>query len=166
MEDVDNALKTAIENEIKSHSLYSDASKKIEEKAIKEALIFLAKQELGHIKNIKKFSSDYLKKNFSYKIPKHDRKIKSLFGKVISSKDIMLTKELERVYKLALEIEISGYDYYKKTMEETANENLKRFFKFLTEEENNHYILLEGTYKFLKEPSLFYAGDENWNFEG
>jgi rubrerythrin len=173
MEDkeINNALKTAIAMEIKSYQLYDGALKsgKIREKILMETFDFLAKQEKGHIENIKKFAEDCLHKNkkgIKYKIPKHDRKIKSLFGKIIKSKDLVLSKEADKIYRTALAIETSGYNYYKKIMENTKNEIPKSFFKFMTEEENNHYVLLEGTHNFLKNPSLFNAGNESWNFEG
>jgi len=165
MINIDEALRIAIENEAKSYALYDEASKKIKEKPLKENFSFLAKQELGHIENINKFSNEYLKRKFKYKVPKHDRKIKKLFNVMIKKK-IFLTKEIERTYRLALEIERSGYEYYLELMKKSREENMKKFFKFLMQEENNHYVLLEGTYNYLKDPSLFNAGNESWNFEG
>ncbi|MFH1505470.1 MAG: ferritin family protein [archaeon] len=168
-----DALKTALDNELKTHMFYVDAEKKAKSKFSKKTFSFLAEQELGHIQKIKKFIKGADKKIDQIDI---DMEVAEMFFK--KSKDFFestvehFKQKLKaddsdlNIYKVGKEIEQSGFDFYKKAFEDANTENLKAFFKFLMEQEQLHYQLLENSLDYIENPEGFFFDQENWNFEG
>jgi len=167
------ALKLALENEIKSHEFYKEAEKKSQNDLGKKTFAFLAKQELGHITKIKKFITE-LNENFTHIDIQMEsekdffEKSKTFFEHTIKhfAQKLKADSSDLKAYKVAMEIERSGHDFYKKAYEKAKTKNIKAFFKFLMEQEQLHYQLLENTYSYMKNPEGFFLDQENWNFEG
>ena len=75
------------------------------------------------------------------------------------------TDELE-AYRIAMELENKGYDFYKKTLESVSDPAVKELYKFLLSEEEAHHDLLSSTYEYLKNPAAWFAKDEKPIVEG
>ncbi len=52
-------------------------------------------------------------------------------------------KELEKILKTAIEVEINGMETFIRLAKETQNENGKRMFQRLTKDEKEHQVILE-----------------------
>ena len=69
-------------------------------------------------------------------------------------------------HKTALELEKKSYEFYEKQYEQTDDPELKKFFKFLMEQENAHYQLIQNAYHYIQNPEHFFAEEEKWIVEG
>ena len=168
-----DALKVAIGNEIKGRKLYLSFSKKTKIEAVKKLFTYLADQELVHIEVIKKFQSN-INADINYiEVKNHFEKMgikaqSEFFNHTVAhfNKKVKPSTTDLNAREIAMEIEHSSYDYYKKCYEKTIKESLKKFFKYLMEQESGHYMLIRNMYDFLQDPHQFYASEEKWNFEG
>ena len=166
------ALKLALHNELKSYDFYKAAEKKAKSNFSKKTFSFLAEQELGHIDMIKEFiedSEEHVDADVQME-SKEDffEKSKDFFENTIRhfAQKLKADKTDLNIYTVAMEIETSGFEYYKKALEKAKTKNLKIFFRFLMEQEQFHYQLLENSYSYLNNPQGFFFNQENWNFEG
>ena len=66
----------------------------------------------------------------------------------------------EEIFSLAMEIEESGYAYYKTIADSTENATLKQLFSFLAEQEIRHYKFFETLNK---DASLDITGSDDWD---
>ncbi len=66
----------------------------------------------------------------------------------------------EEIFSLAMEIEKSGYAYYKTITDSTENAILKQLFSFLAEQEIRHYEFFETLNK---EAGLDVIGSDDWD---
>ncbi len=162
--DIKIALQTALDFEKKGHKIYKEASEKTKNPFVAKTFNYLAEQELIHIKEIKQYiekekielKGDKLedtKKFFLMTTKKFKEKTK------ISDDDI-------KAHETALELEQNAYNFYKQQYNKTDKENLKKFFKFLMEQENVHYELIQKAYDYIKDPVGFYTEQENWIMDG
>ena len=158
------ALNTALKNEIDSYDFYKNVEEKASDPLTKKTFHFLAEQELGHMDKIKKYG---LIKDVDseFSTEKVRENVKTLFDKNIKEFSKKLKSDLGP-YKAALDIETTGFTYYKQASESTNNPKLKKFFIFLMKEEQIHYTLIENSMKYIQSPEDFFAQEEDWFFEG
>ena len=170
--DIQNALKTAIEMEIKGQVFYKEVAEKYEKGLTKDIFTGLAKDEITHKNAIEKYYSSIkddknlpsLKSILSAE-PERDRTIfKKSFDELTSALDS--GADLVAAYKTGMELEKTGYDYYEKVLGAVEDQKLKDLFQFLLKEENQHYTLLASTYDYLTRPQDAFDDEEKPIFEG
>lgn len=161
------ALHTALEFEQKGHNIYEEAAKNTENELVRRTFSYLAKQEVFHINEIKK----YIEKNVS--------EVNLGGDSAEATQEFFLTTVDEfkqgvdkvsdndlNAYRKGLELEEQSYDFYRRQFELATDDKAKKFFTFLMEQENAHYELLKKGMDYVMDPVSFYAREENWNFEG
>ncbi len=158
------ALQTALDFEKKGEKIYKDTAAITKNPIVKKTFSYLAEQELNHINEIE----EYIEKN---KIEMKGDKLedtKRFFTMTVNEfkEKTELSDDDLNAHKTALELEQSSYDFYKEQFEQADDAELKKFFKFLMEQENNHYVLIQKAYEYIKDPSDFYAEEEHWVLEG
>ena len=162
--DLKKALQTAFDFEEKGHRIYEGVSTKTENPIVAKTFSYLANQELIHVEVIK----GYMKKE---KIElkgdklKETKKFFSMTVKEFKERAELSDDDL-KAHETALGLEQKSYNFYKTQSEKTTNKELKKFFMFLMEQENNHYELVQKTYEFIKNPVGFYTEEEKWLVEG
>lgn len=162
---IKQALQTALNFEQKGEKAYYDAATNSSNELVRKTFSYLAKQELNHIKEIQNFiksskvqlkgdkASD-TKKFFEMSVKQFKRKIE-------------LSKDDLKAYEIALKLEQNAFSFYKKQKEAIDDDDgLKKFFSFLMEQENAHYVLIQNIYSFMKDPEHFMVKEEGWMFEG
>jgi len=166
------AMKLAIENEHKVRDFYLEHAKELSDELAKKTFIFLADEELKHIDAI----TEFMKSIHEGNVPEieggpEDEAIgrtKEFFS--LSIKEYALkakaTKKDISVYELGLEMELKGYNFYKKSAEEATHPNVKALFEFLVKEEDSHYHLLQNALDYFKDPESYFQSEESWLFEG
>ena len=150
------AIKLATENEIRIRNFYLEHAKDMNDELAKKTFIFLANEELKHIEAINEFTKSIKE----HETPKVDGESDD---EAIKAK---ATKKEISVYELGLEMELKGYNFYKKASEDAIHPNVKTLFAFLTKEENSHYLLLSNALNYFKSPEEYFQSEEDWNFEG
>ncbi len=158
------ALNKALDFEQKGHDIYEEIAKKTKNQIVAETFSYLADQELSHIQGIK----DYLENNqieLGGEAPSHTKEFFTMTVKEFRKKTA-LSKDDIKAHETALELEKSSYEFYKKQNISTKDEELKKFFSVLMDQENAHYELIQKAYEFIKNPTAFYTEEEGWMADG
>ena len=162
--DIKKALQTALNFEEKGHHIYEGISTKTENPIVAKTFRYLASQELIHIEVIKEYMEKERIELKGDKL-KETKKFFSMTVKEFKEKTELSDDDL-KAHETALELEQKSYDFYKAQGKKTINKELKKFFMFLMEQENNHYELVQKAYEFIKNPVGFYTEEEKWLVEG
>lgn len=166
------AIRLATENEVKVRNFYLEHAKDMDDELAKKTFMFLADEELKHIDAI----NEFMKSIHDGEVPEIDGgtedeaigRSKEFFSTSIQEyalKAKASRKELQ-VYELGLEMELKGYNFYKKSASEAKHPNVKALFEFLVKEEDAHYHLLSNAFQYLKNPENYFQDEEDWMFEG
>jgi rubrerythrin len=169
MENIQEALGTAVEMERSGYDLYIKAAQKTSNKLGRSTLEAIAAKELDHIKAIEEFAAHNIGKAIESIKPKNKKEyIKPIMDKLSKSLDENVSKDsdLEKAYKVAMELEKKTYDFYQKLSKGSKEPQAKKFFEFLMGEENTHYELLSETLEYLNSPKDWYREKERWLVEG
>lgn len=165
-----DALRFAIDYERKGEEYYRRAVDKAQNPFAKKALIFLADEEVEHIRKIEEFNqymlgvSDFdLDSECAVGLP--DRVMEFIdtakaAGKPASPADL---SDLA-VYDLAMATEKQGFEMYASVRDSSGDERLKRFFGFLAGEEVIHHKLLAESKKYLEDQSYYFEEAGGWIF--
>ncbi|MFP4402822.1 MAG: ferritin-like domain-containing protein [Nanoarchaeota archaeon] len=165
MNEKEDIFVKALEFEKKGYKLYKEAGDSSFNPFVKKIFLFLANEELNHIMAIEKYIKENdLSINFGF----NKNEVKDFFNMTIDEfkEGIEFTENEIKVYEKALDLEKSGFDFYKTKANETNNNEIKDFLLFLVEQEKSHYLMLEKSLKFIKNPVNFFALQEDWSFEG
>ena len=160
------ALDTALEFEKKGFKIYIDAAKNTENDIVRKTFEYLAGEENNHIEDIK----EYIEKTSPDFELRGDKlpEVKKRFNKIIGGleKTTELSDDDIEAHEAGMRFEKEAYVFYKDQLEKTDDEDAKKFFKFLMEQEEAHYELIEKTYDYIKNPEGWYAEEEGWIEEG
>lgn len=165
------ALLKALELEEQGKKFYEEALVKVKDPFARKALEFLVEEEKRHIEKILKFN-DYLfgRSDFDFEVEckvQVGRRLKELIETHVTERVLKKLDEAKsdlEVYKIAMEFEKRGYDFYKSSEEKEEDDRIKKFFKFLQEEEVKHYSLLQETVRYLSEPDYYFEDFGGWIF--
>jgi rubrerythrin len=162
--EIKNILKIALEFEKKGYALYSDVAKKTKNDIVRSIFEYLSQQEEKHVAEIEK----YISKNKLEISGDSAKKTEEFFQTTVKSfkSKLNLVKADSVAYEKGLEIEKSAYEFYKSKLPSAKTEEVKKFLKFLMEQENAHYVLIQNAYEFSKDPKHFFAENERSIFEG
>ncbi len=158
------ALQTALDFEEKGHRIYEDVAGNTKNPVVAKTFRYLANEELNHIEELKEYME---KGKIELKGDKLEdtKKFFSMTVKEFKEKTELSDDDL-KAHETALELETSSYDFYKEQHDVAGNGEVKEFFKFLMEQENAHYELIQKAYEFIKNPVGFYTEEEKWVVEG
>ncbi|MEA2037442.1 MAG: ferritin family protein [Nanoarchaeota archaeon] len=162
------ALNVALEYEKKGHKLYSEATNNTKNPVVAKTFKYLADQELIHIEEINEYIEQL---DNGHKVePKGDtvEETKNFFSTTTHEfkEKTELSEDDIKVHELGMELEQKAYDFYKEQYNTTKDEEAKKFFKFLMEQENVHYELIRKAYDYIKDPVGFYSEEEGWSLDG
>lgn len=166
-------MKKAIEMEINGQKFYLEMEGKTKNALAKKVFSSLAKDEQDHTNAIKKFSENILGNNdlpdMGTVITRdHKQGDESVFG--VSPRQLGQKAGLEDSdiggYRIAMQMERDGYNFYKECRDRASDEKIKKLFQFLIEEESAHYQALDESYEYLTHPDDWFAREERPIFEG
>jgi|TARA_B100001971_G_C18124086_1_gene501062 rubrerythrin len=166
--DIKEALQTAFEFEQKGHKIYEETSIKTKNPVVAKTFRYLADQELLHAEEIK----EYMEKLDKGKIIKtrsdKPEETKRFFQMTVEEfkEKTELSDDDMKAHETALGLEQNSYDYYKEQAKNTDKQELKKFFRFLMEQENTHYELIRKAYDYIKDPASFFSEEEKWIVDG
>lgn len=164
------ALRIAIEFEQNGGMFYHQLIEKVSDPFAKKILIFLANEEIEHIRKIEAFNNSLLGKGeFDFETEcdfgLSDR-IQALVQERMKDADKNVAPDSNDldIYDVAMLLEKKSYELYEQILSETEDENLETFFRFLLSEENDHYDLLAASKKYLEDPSYYFEEYGGWIF--
>jgi rubrerythrin len=133
-------IKLAIKKEIKAFNFYTKASKMSKLSGGKDLFSDLAKEEVGHRKLLEKLD---MKKIFQAKIEKvPDLKISTYLTDAEFKPDMPYADTL----RMAIKMEERALKLYTNMNKSNKDENLKKLFTLLANEEAKHKLRLEKIY--------------------
>ena len=162
--DINEALKTALDNEQKGQDIYKEAANKTKNPIVEKTFRYLADQEAVHIKDIKKYleTKEIESKEESLEKP---QAFFSMTVKEFKDKTELSDDDI-KAHETALELEKKAHAFYKEQHDKVSDEELRKFLKWLMDQENAHYVLIQKTYDFIKDPVHFYSEEEAWMADG
>ncbi|MBI4681873.1 MAG: ferritin family protein [Nitrospirae bacterium] len=160
-----NAIDIARKMETDAIRFYTEAARKTRYPAGRKMFETITADEKRHLEILNK-----LLQGLDMRIEDvHPMKnIKTVFEQM---KDEMMQKvkatsdELE-AFKIAMQMEKEGIEFYKKIMTEAASEKEKALFKKLLYEEEQHYNIFANTYDFLNDTGNWFMWEDHSIVEG
>jgi rubrerythrin len=164
-------VEAAIVNEIEGHRILEQGKKAANTPLAKATFEFLANEELKHIDLIKDFAKTLegvkewdpseLKELSLSEAGRHIRGIFERFGAQFEEVAATDNERLE-TYKVAMDMEHRGHDFYAKAAEQVTDERAKKLFQYLADEEVKHFEIIQDTHDFLAQPDAILAMEERW----
>ena len=160
-----NAIEIAKKMEEDAVKFYTEAASKTAHLVGKKMFLSIAKDEGRHLLML-----DELLKGME--ITASDvspmKNMKTIFEEL---KDDMLEKAAAsddelNAFKIAMEMEKNGIDFYQKTVTEAQSDKEKKLFERLIKEEQQHYTIFSNTYTFLSDTGNWFLRDEQGIVEG
>ncbi|HIJ59586.1 MAG TPA: ferritin family protein [Nitrospirae bacterium] len=160
-----NAIETAIKMETDAIKFYREAAEKTKHHGGKAILLTIVEDEKRHLQML----TDILK-GLDIKIQDVSplKNIKTVFE---AKKDEMMDRisasddELE-AFKIAMEMEKEGREFYEKNISLLEKDTEKELFKMLAKEEIEHHKIFSNTYHFLKDSGNWFMWEERSIVEG
>lgn len=161
----------ALELEEQGREMYEQAYLKVKDPFARKALEFLIKEEERHKDKILRFN-EHLFGRGEFDLEREcavtiSEDLKKLIEEHVTSEAREKIEDARTdidVYEIALDFEKRGYDFYKSAGENETDERIKRFMKFLEEEEVKHYELIQETIRYLKETDYYFEDFGGWIF--
>jgi rubrerythrin len=135
-------LESAIKKEEYSYQIYMRAIEMTEVDSVKTLLQKLADQELLHKEKLETLDFNKI----------GARVIPGKIGKIDIAEELMMAPleefgSLSELFKFAMKKEVEAREMYKQLAESVDDENVKKLFGMLSEEEENHRQILLDTMK-------------------
>ena len=165
-----DAIKFSIDFEHRSEDFYRSAIAQVQDEFGKKALEFLADDEILHVEKIKAFNKALLGQD-RFDVDSVCRsnlpeRLNHFIDEIIAknSKEINEESSDVDIYSAALALEKTGHDAYIKAFADEEDPRVKKFFKFLADQETLHYKLLSESKKYLEDPSYYFEEYGGWIF--
>ncbi|MBU0580144.1 MAG: ferritin family protein [Candidatus Margulisbacteria bacterium] len=153
------AIDEAIKFELEGVTLYTDLQTKAQDILTKKLFESLVAQEKMHLEYITNFSQSRKFEPLRYN--PLENSIQKVFESI--SQESAKKEKISQAegYELALKLEDKGYHLYQKALAEASEEEDKKFFKFLSQMEQEHYEALANVYYYLTENDKWLAENES-----
>lgn len=170
-DDPNDIMDAAIANEIEGYNILQRGKRTANDPLARATFEFLANEELKHIEIIKEFtgsitgirswSPDSLKER---SIQDAGSNIRNIFERFAVQFEETNTSDEERleVYRIAMDMERRGYEFYTQAADKVSSEHAKKIFRFLAGEETRHFQIIQDTHDFLEQPDAILAMEERW----
>lgn len=142
-----NSLELAIQLEMDSKKFYLEQAEKTADRALKSIFNTLAEEESIHARILKNKAD-----NLSYELVDTYAEVKNLFAKIgIYTSEIKQIPDALDVYNLSLGLEQKSKDLYEKMLREATDEKDIKMFKYLIEQEDDHYKVIEQLMEMIRQ---------------
>jgi rubrerythrin len=151
----------ALKLEREGRGLFLEAAQKTTSKLARQTFEYLAAEEDKHIERIEKFYES-LKQSGGKECPDTED---STAAEKLETFNVMLeglkdqyevTSSDIEAYRLALEFETGTEEFYEKKLAEAGHDGIKKFYKWLIDEETMHSRLLKSCLRFVEDPAEWF----------
>ncbi|WP_051179178.1 ferritin family protein [Thermodesulfovibrio thiophilus] len=159
------SVELALKMETDAVKFYTEAAEKVSHPVGKKMFLSIAEDEKNHIKMIEEVLKGL---ELTYIEANPVKTMKTIFEEM---KDNLMeriqaqTDDLE-AFKIAMEMEKEGVEFYKKVFNEVNTEKEKKLFERLIYEEEQHYKIFSETYNFMKDTGNWFMWKEFSIVEG
>lgn len=160
-----NAIEIAIRMETDAISFYREAAERTKHPVGRKMFLSVMEDEKRHLEIL---SQIFKEVNIQIKEVSPMKNIRSIF-------DLMKDRMMERVeatrdeldaFKIAMQMEGEGIEFYKKVESEAQSEKEKALFGRLVKEEQQHYDIFANTYFFLSDTGSWFMWEEHSIVDG
>jgi len=165
-----NAIQTAIQMEIDGKKFYLASSQKSKNDLGKKLLQSLAEEEDLHRAKFEQIYNELrVKKAWPEIRVQGDggKNLRTIFAQALEkpfSEKQPATSELDAI-KIAIEMEIKTYEFYKQMSVESHHTAEKEFYDSLAGIEREHHLVLVDYAEFLKNPAGWFTGKEHHSLD-
>ncbi|KAF0185777.1 MAG: rubrerythrin subfamily [Nitrospirae bacterium] len=164
-EEIMNSVEISVKMESDAVEFYTKCAEKVQNPVGKKMFLSIAEDEKRHIELLGK-----LLKKLDMTVEKASpiKAIQSIFAEM---KDAMVsriaatTDEME-AFRVAMEMEKQGRDFYRKSASDAPTPLEKKLFETLAEEEEEHFRVFSNTFEFMQNNSGWYLWEERGVIEG
>jgi rubrerythrin len=160
-----NAIEIAIRMEKDAIDFYREAAEKTTHPVGKKMFLSITEDEKRHLQML---SQIFKEVDITIQEVSPMQNVKTIFA---SMKDSMMQKiqatenELE-AFKIAMQMEQEGVEFYKKAGADTQKEKEKKLFERLAKEEEQHYSIFSNTFAFLNDTGNWFMWEEHSIVDG
>jgi len=160
-----NAIELAMRMETDAINFYREAAEKTKHPVGKKMFLSITEDEKRHLEMLSQIFKDI---NIQVEELNPMKNIKTIFE---SMKDDMMKRveatldELD-AFKIAMQMEKEGVEFYKQAESESQTEKERSLFKRLVKEEQQHYDIFANTYFFLSDTGSWFMWEEHSIVDG
>ena len=160
-----NLIEIAVNMEKDAIDFYTEAAGKVSSPAGKKMFDVIIQDEKKHLEIVDGLlkGMNITEDNFDT-----DQEIKSVFKdmKDVKMDEIKATSDDLEAFKVAMDMEKEGIDFYGKLLQDAKDDKAKKLFEKLMHEETKHYVIFENTYNFLSDTGNWFMWAEHSIVEG
>jgi rubrerythrin len=160
-----NAIEISIKMETDAIKFYKEASEKMVHPVGKKMFLSIAEDEKRHLDMLTQIFKDL---DITIKDVSPMKNIKSIFEEMKHEmmERIEATKDELEAFKIAMEMEKQGIEFYKKAASEATKEKERTLFERLVHEEEQHYNIFANSYFFMSNTGSWYMWEEHSIVDG
>lgn len=155
-----NSLEMALKMETDAVQFYTDAAQKTKYPVGKKMLLTIAEDERRHYDMIAQIIKGL---HVTPKDVSPLKNVKSIFEtmKTEMTKKIEASADEVEAFKIAMQMEKEGVEYYEKAMAKSTKPKEKEFLAHLINEEKQHYAIFSDTYEYLAKTGRWFLWEES-----
>lgn len=151
-DDIKSILETAISEEIKASRFYSNLALQMEDKGAHLKFEVMAAIELRHY--------EFLLAHYQEKFQHSPVLQESGEFKIVRPETPPRTASFGDAIKVIMDTEWRAYEFYKRALETSTDENDRKIFKTLADMELSHYEQFRTEYNYLTESTIRFASED------
>jgi len=160
-----NAIEIAIKMEKDAIDFYTEAAGKTKHPVGKKMFLSITEDEKRHLQMLSQIF-----KEVDIKIQEVSpmKNMKSIFEFMKDSmmKRVEATKDELEAFKIAMQMEKEGIEFYKHAETEAQKQKEKALFERLIKEEEQHYAIFANTYSFMSDTGNWFMWEDHSIVEG
>ena len=150
--DSKSIFETAISEEIKASRFYSNLALQMEDKGARLKFEVMAAIELRHYESL----LSYYQEKFNQP-PKLQETVEC---KIVRPETPQKTASFAAAIKVIMDTELRAYEFYKKALESSTDENDRKIFKALADMEQAHFDHFRTEYNYMSESTIRFASED------
>jgi rubrerythrin len=160
-----NAIEIAIKMEKDAIEFYTEAAGKTQHPAGKKMFLSITEDEKRHLALLSKIFKDI---GITIDEVNPIKNIQSIFKtmKETMMQRVAATRDELEAFKIAMQMEKEGVEFYKKAEAEATTDKEKTLFGRLVKEEQQHYDIFANTYSFMSDTGNWFMWNEHSIVEG
>jgi len=160
-----NAIEIAIKMEKDAINFYKESAERIKSPMGKRMFLAITEDEKRHLEMLSQLFKGL---NITVKDVSPIQNIKTIFEEMKEEvlERIEVTEDELGAFKIAMQMEKEGAEFYKKRASEARTEKEKLLFDKLVQEEEEHYKIFSNTYSFLSDTGNWFMWEERGIVDG
>lgn len=160
-----NATEIAIRMQTDAIKFYTEAAEKTKNPVGKQMFLTIVEDEKRHLETL---SQIFKGLNITVQDVSPMENIRTVFESMKSGmmKRVEATMDELEAFKIAMQMEKEGVEFYKKAAAQAKTEKEKTLFERLIKEEQEHYNIFANTYFFLSDTGSWFMWEEHSIVDG